>query len=73
MKDNLLVQFILPKKDIKQITKTSLNNLFSGTVFFIFNGAKNFLIALNIEKWCFREKNKLEVFDFKTIMIVLSI
>ena len=36
MKDNLLVQFILPKKDIKQITKTSLNNLFSGTVFFIF-------------------------------------
>ena len=29
------------------------------------NGAKHFLIALNIEKLCFREKYELEVFDFK--------
>ena len=28
-------------------------------------GAKYYPIALNIEKLCFREKNALEVFDFK--------
>ena len=30
------------------------------------HGAKHSSIALNIEKLCFREKRKLEVFDFKT-------
>ena len=34
------------------------------------NGAKDSLIALNIETLCFREKKKLDVFDFTDCCVV---
>ena len=44
---------------ILKSNRTGNNNVF------LINGAKHVLIGLNIEKWCFRENSKLDVFDFK--------